>query len=137
MNTLILSSGAAFGPFRSVVTKTDRLLCDGVEYPLSVIGAYEISSNAPPAPAVPPSPSVPETVPMLNARRALYQAGKLAAVEAIIAALEGEEGDLARITWGAALSVQRHDPLTLRLMAALPLTDAEADALFIAAAATQ
>ncbi|SFM63455.1 hypothetical protein [Rugamonas rubra] len=135
MNTLILSSGATFGPFRSVVTKTDRLVCDGVEYPLGVIGAYEISSSAPPAPAV--LPAVPETVPMLNARRALYQAGKLAAVEAIIAALEGEEGDLARITWGAALSVQRHDPLTLRLMAALPLTDAEADALFIAAAAFQ
>lgn len=136
MNTLILSSGAVFGPFRTVVTKDDRLVCDGVEYPLGVIGVYELSSSALP-PTVPPAPVVPETVPMLNARRALYQAGKLAAVEAIIAALDGEEGDLARITWGAALSVQRHDPLTLRLMAALPLTDAEADALFVAAAAFQ
>ena len=86
----------------------------------------------PPRPAVAP---IPDVVPMRNARLALYSAGLLADVEAFIAAMEGIEGDLARIDWSTALTVRRDSPLVAELMVLLNITSDQIDALFIAAAA--
>ena len=80
-------------------------------------------------------PLVPQSVPMRNARLALYSAGRLTQVEDYIAALEGVEGDLARIDWATALTVRRDSPIVAKLMILLNLASAEVDALLVAAAA--
>jgi hypothetical protein len=84
---------------------------------------------------VAPAPVVPQEVSMRQARRALYQAGLLAAVEAAIAAMPGIEGDHARIDWATAQSIRRDWPLVAALALALGLSDAQLDALFVTAAA--
>jgi hypothetical protein len=72
---------------------------------------------------------------MRQARLALFAAGKLAAVETAIDALEEPDRTAARIAWEYSTEVQRDHGLVLSLAPALEL-DAEAlDALFIAAAA--
>ena len=78
---------------------------------------------------------VPVSVPMRNARLALYSAGRLKQVEDYIAAMEGVEGDLARIDWATALTVRRDSPIVAKLMTLLSLTGDQIDALFISAAA--
>jgi hypothetical protein len=80
-------------------------------------------------------PQTPQSVPMRNARLALYSAGRLKQVEDYIAAMDGVDGDLARIDWATALTVRRDSPLVGKLMALLDLTSAQIDALFISAAA--
>lgn len=81
-----------------------------------------------------PAP-VPQVVPMRSARRALYLAGLLATVEGIINAMAGEAGDLARIDWATAATVRRTDPVVAQIIPSLGKTEAEIDAMFIAAAA--
>lgn len=87
----------------------------------------------PPAPA----PTVPQAVPMRNAQRVLYAAGLLATVEDIINAMPGAAGDLARIDWRTAQTIRRDDPAVLAVTPLLGKTEAEIDALFVAAAAFQ
>lgn len=79
-------------------------------------------------------PVVPEEVPARGLRRALYKADQLLDVEAWIAGAEGEQADLIRIDWAAAQSVQRGDLLLEAYKAEFNKTDAEVDALLIAAA---
>lgn len=86
---------------------------------------------------VPVPVSIPESVPMRNARLALYAAGLLSDVQTLIDGMEGEDGDLARIDWATALTVRRDSPLVARMVLELGKTDAEIDALFLAAAAIQ
>lgn len=52
MSVIIRSSGN-IGPFKSVETLSDRLRCDGVDYPLTVLGSYSISEDDGLAPAPP------------------------------------------------------------------------------------
>lgn len=80
-------------------------------------------------------PQIPQSVPMRNARLALYSAGRLKQVEDYIAAMEGVEGDLARIDWATAQTVRRDSPLVAKLMILLSLNSDQIDALFISAAA--
>lgn len=84
-------------------------------------------------PAAAPVP-VPASVTMRQAKLALRRAGVLATVDAIIAALPGEDGDDARIEWQYGKDVNRDSPLVMGLMPALGMTPAQIDALFIAAA---
>ena len=77
---------------------------------------------------------VPTAVSMRNAQRILYREGLLASVEAVIAAMEGEEGDLARIDWARALTVERTDPVVLHLIPRLGKSELEIDHMFIDAA---
>lgn len=91
-------------------------------------GSAFVSLNA-------PVTVVPGAVPMRNARLALYSAGRLKQVENYIDAMEGVEGDLARIDWATAQTVRRDSPLVSKLMVLLNLTSDQIDALFIAAAA--
>jgi hypothetical protein len=82
-----------------------------------------------------PAPAVPQAVTMRQARLALLGAGKLAQVDAAIAALTEPTRTAAQIEWEYSNEVQRHNGIVSQLGPALGLTDAQIDALFVAAAA--
>jgi hypothetical protein len=81
---------------------------------------------APPAP--PPAPPV-KVITMRKARRALHGAGLLDAVEAAVAAAD----KTVQIDWDTATEVERDWPALITMQAALGLTDAQIDDLFIQA----
>ena len=83
-------------------------------------------------PALPP---VPQSVTMRQARLALEAVGKLDDVDAAIAALPLPTRKKAQIEWEYSNEVQRHNGIVSQLGPALSLTEAEIDALFVAAAA--
>jgi hypothetical protein len=83
--------------------------------------------------AVPPAP-VPESVTMRQARQAMLSAGILSQVDALIAAMPGEDGESARIDWNHARDVKRDWPLIGALGPQLGLTEQQIDDLFIYAA---
>lgn len=76
-------------------------------------------------------PVVPQTVTPLQARSAIRAAGLKPQVDAALAGA-GEE---AQERWDYALEIRRDDALLAQLAVAIGLTDADLDALFIAAAA--
>ncbi len=79
--------------------------------------------------------AVPGEVTMRQARLALLAAGKLAAVQTAIDAMQEPAKTAAQITWDYSSVVQRHNGLVAQLGPALNLNEAQIDALFIAAAA--
>lgn len=79
-------------------------------------------------------PAVPQSVTMRQARLALLAAGMLPAVEAAIAALPEPDKTAAQITWEFAATVDRWFGMVPALAAALGMTDAQIDTLFIEAA---
>lgn len=79
-----------------------------------------------PAPVV----HIPQEVTDLQARLALIAAGKLAAVEATVAASD----DATKAWYDRALTWRRDSPIIAALAPALGLTSADLDALFIDAA---
>lgn len=81
-----------------------------------------------------PAPVAPAEVTMRQARLALLQAGKLAAVNAAVAAMPGAAGDTARIEWEFSSTVERHRPLVEALGASLGMTADQLDDLFRTAA---
>jgi hypothetical protein len=85
----------------------------------------------------PPSvPSiVPQSVTMRQARLALEGVGKLDDVDAAIAALSLPTRKMAQIEWEYSNEVQRSNGIVSQLGPALGLTEAQIDALFVAAAA--
>jgi hypothetical protein len=91
-----------------------------------------IGPYVPPPPPPPPPP--PESVTMRQARLALLGAGLLDAVEAALAAMEGAQGQAARIEWEYATEIRRDNPLFSALAAQLGLTGDALDALFVTAA---
>ena len=78
-------------------------------------------------------PTVPAEVTMRQARLALLGAGKLAAVDAAIASMPEPQKSAARIEWEYSGAVQRHNGFVAALGPALGLSEAQIDALFIAA----
>jgi len=90
--------------------------------------AWLADSNTPLPADIPPI-YIPTTVTMAQAQLALLAAGHLDAVEAAVAQMPRE----AQILWRKANTVVRGDPLMVQLAALLGLTDAQIDALFIAA----
>ena len=85
-----------------------------------------------------PTPTVagvPTRVSMRQARLALLGAGKLAAVDAAIDAMPEPQKSAARIEWEYAAEVRRDNDFVAGLAPALGMTDAQVDALFVAAAA--
>lgn len=131
MMTLKTSAGA-FGPFISAYKEGAVWICDGVIYPQSIVGDGLLVADAPDAVA-PAGPTVPRQVSMLAARTVLYKENLLQLVEDLIAAMPGEAGDLARIKWAAALTVRRDDDLITQVIPQLGKTEAEIDAMFVAA----
>ena len=78
-------------------------------------------------------PDVPQSVTMRQARLALLSAGLLSAVDAAIAALPSPHKEAAQVEWEYAATVERQSPLMGQLAPALGMSDAEMDALFVAA----
>jgi len=74
--------------------------------------------------------STPKTVSMRQARLALLQQELLATVDATIAAMEGLEGDAARIEWEYASEVDRNSPLVQGLVSGLGWTEQQLLELF-------
>ncbi|WP_062233247.1 hypothetical protein [Aureimonas sp. N4] len=81
-----------------------------------------------------PPPPVPEEVSRRQAKRALSDAGHLAAANAAIAAIPGKAGDDARIDWADAGYFRRDNPLIAALGQDLGLSAEAIDDLFREAA---
>ena len=79
--------------------------------------------------------AVPAEITMRQARLALLGAGKLAAVDTAIDAMVEPAKSAAKIEWEYSNTVQRHNGFVAALGPALGLTDAQIDALFLAAQA--
>ena len=77
MSVVITTSGN-FGPFKSITELADRLRCDDVELPFTVIGSYTISDDD----SLAPAPVVTKTIEQLKAERQ-------AAVDAITVTVDG------------------------------------------------
>lgn len=77
--------------------------------------------------------TVPKTVTMRQARLALESQGLLDTVNANIASLEGEDGNLARIEWEYAIEIDRDNPLLQSLKTSIGFTDKQVYDLFILA----
>lgn len=81
---------------------------------------------------LPPEP-VPQAVTMRQARLALLQIGKLAAVDTAIDSLPDPDKSAARIEWEYSQEVQRDKPFVSMLAPALGLTEEDLDNLFVLA----
>ena len=77
---------------------------------------------------------VPQEVTMRQARQALILAGKLDTINQALQGMQGTPGELARAEWEYSITVQRNRPLVLSLGAALGMSSADLDALFVQAA---
>lgn len=83
----------------------------------------------------PPKPvPVPQFVTMRQARLALHAAGLLAGVDAAIASMDEPAKTAAAIEWEYASEVERNAGLVPAMAAALGMSDADIDDLFITAA---
>lgn len=78
----------------------------------------------------PPASVVPHSVTRFQARAALMQAGLFDQVTAAVAAAEDP---MITLAWAESVELLRNSPTIATLSAALGLTEAEVDALFIAA----
>lgn len=108
-----------------------------VELEQELAAAIDKAAENPAAPDL-PTPTVagiPTRVSMRQARLALLGAGKLAAVDAAIDAMPEPQKSAARIEWEYAAEVRRDNDFVAGLAPALGMTDAQVDALFVAAAA--
>lgn len=88
--------------------------------------------TAPPDPEA--VPVVPQIVTMRQARLALLGAGLLDDVETALSGMDGAQGQAAKIEWEYSQEVHRSKPFVQMLGAAIGLTEAQVDELFIAAA---
>jgi hypothetical protein len=80
-------------------------------------------------------PSVPQSIPSLNGRIAMIQAGWMPAVRAVLDSMAGIEGEIAREYFNNSLTYERNHPLVQAVPAAIGKTQDEVDALFIQAGA--
>lgn len=96
--------------------------------------ASAVPKDAEIQPYVAPPPSVPAAVTMRQARLALLGAGLLDDVEVAINGLPSPQKEAARIEWEYSQEVQRHNGFVSVLAPMLGMTEAQTDALFIAAA---
>lgn len=108
------------------ITELEQALADAIDK----------ATESPSAPDL-PTPTVagiPTRVSMRQARLALLGAGKLADVDAAIDAMPEPQKSAARIEWEYAAEVRRDNAFVAGLAPALGMTDAQVDALFVAAA---
>lgn len=132
---MLISEAGTFGPFREIIAvpedNPDRLWCDGVEYQFDTIGDYETPESGPGE----PTPLVPEEVPMLNAHLVLIAAGKMTALQDIVAALPEQEQQEAQAYLNLAQTCRRDNKWVLLMGPALGYDDAGLDQMFIDAGA--
>ncbi len=79
-------------------------------------------------------PVVPQSVTMRQARLALHAAGLLSGVDAAIASMQDPAKTAAAIEWEYASAVERNAGLVPAMAAALGMSEADIDDLFITAA---
>lgn len=103
-------------------------------YDKAAQGAFFVNGAWAVVTTMPEEPAVPRAVTMRQARLALLGAGLLASVDAAINGLPSPQKEAARIEWEYSQEVQRHNGFVSVLAPSLGLTDAQTDALFIAAA---
>ena len=98
----------------------------------SADGYYEFADDAPPewyagltpTDLRPPTPAgIPQTVTRFQALAALHLAGKLTAVQAVMAAPETDK--LAKLAWDNALSFERNSPTLASLAQMVGMTLAD------------
>jgi hypothetical protein len=145
---IIVRAPGNLGPFKNIVPylqerpvaegeTPDRLRCDGVDYPFSVLGAHTISEDDSLLSTVAATIRipVPDVVSMAQARKALILAGiGIAVVDGAIEAIEDDtERALATTDWQYATEVRRSSPLIASLAPGLGLNSAQLDQLFIIA----
>jgi len=92
----------------------------------------EPDANDLPVAVDPPPPGPPQVVSRFQARAALHLAGLLPQVEALMA--DPATDTLARLAWTDAQEFRRTSPTLLAMAAALDLSDAQLDQLFVTAA---
>jgi hypothetical protein len=107
-----------------------KKILNGVEVEMSAAEISELEAMR----AAASAPTIPQEVTMRQARLALLGAGLLASVEAAIDGLPEPKKSAARIEWDHSQSVQRSRGLAVELGAALGLSSAQIDALFVQAA---
>lgn len=107
---------------------TADLLQDGV-----FVSPGMVRSAANTYAAATPTPVVPIEVTMRQARLALLQAGKLAAVATAIDAMASPAKEAAQIEWEYSNTLRRDHPLVAALGPTLNLTSEQLDSLFITA----
>jgi hypothetical protein len=78
-------------------------------------------------------PKVPNSIPGWKAKAVLEMAGLLQSAQAAVASLQGDEGIAAKHAWESATSFDRYGPTVTAVAAALGLSDAQLDAMFIQA----
>jgi hypothetical protein len=81
----------------------------------------------------PPPPRVPPEIPNWRCKAVLGQMGLLGQVETILAALPEPEKTIVKLSWQGDGKVARRGKTVLSLAAALGLSEARVDAMFIAA----
>jgi len=133
----ITTPSGNFGPYDTIEVLPDRYRCNGnTDLPFAVVGTGEIVEAdtitwpEPPAPPVP----VPQSVTMRQARLALHAAGLLSSVDAAIASMQEPQKTAAQIEWEYASAVERNAGLVPAMAAALGMSEADIDDLFITAA---
>lgn len=132
----LTTTSANFGPYKTIEVLADRYRCDNTDLPFTVVGTGEIVEAdtitwpEPPAPPVP----VPQSVTMRQARLALHAAGLLSSVDTAIASMQEPAKTAAAIEWEYASAVERNAGLVPAMAAALGMSEADIDDLFIAAA---
>ena len=125
-----------FGPYQTIEVLSDRYRCDNTDLPFTVVGTGEIvEADTIQWPEPPPNPvPVPQSVTMRQARLALHAAGLLSGVDAAIASLSEPAKTAAQIEWEYASAVERNAGLVPAMAAALGMSEANIDDLFITAA---
>jgi hypothetical protein len=135
--TVIIRASGNIGPFKAVETMQDRLRCDGVDYPFTVLGAYTLSNDDSLAPTPAPSPEpVPSEVSNAQAREALIRSGiSISSVDAALAAItDPVEREVAVTQWEYRSTIRRDAELVVSMAGAMNLTPAQVDDLFRLAA---
>jgi len=96
--------------------------------PASTLQAMIDGTDLPPVP-----PRVPREIPNWRCKAVLIQMGMIDQVEAIMAALPEPDRTIAQLAWRGDGKVARRSKTVSGLSSALGLTDAQVDAMFVAA----
>jgi hypothetical protein len=108
-------------------TGPDEYIDAPADFDITRMGDYVYANGAISIPS-------PQVVTMRQARLALLGAGLLDDIDAAINSLPRPQKEAARIEWEYSQEVQRHNGFVSVLVPILGLTEAQTDALFIAAA---
>ncbi len=126
---IIIQNNSIAGTATDAYEGPDSFITAPDDFDINRMGEYVITDGVP----VIPPPGVPQSVTMRQARLALLAAGLLPGVEAAIASMDEPDRTAAQITWEFAATVDRGFGMVPQLAAAVGMTDAQIDALFIAA----